>query len=100
MTDVRELTRTTDERFVGRMVNLQNAKITGTVPTGGFWIASDTERLFVLPADSHNVQVGQQVSIKGTVLELPNQMKNRLDKGKGAQDEEIYVYATEVKQAG
>jgi hypothetical protein len=36
----------------------------------------------------------------GTVLELPNQMKDRLDKGNGAQDEEIYVYATQVKQAG
>jgi hypothetical protein len=100
MTDVRELTRTTDERLVGRMVNLQNAKVASTVETGGFWVTSDNERLFVLPAESAKVQQGQQVSIMGTVLELPNQMKDRLDKGNGAQDEEIYVYATQVKQVG
>ena len=100
VTDLRELTRTTDERLVGRMVNLQNAKVSSTAPNGGFWITSDNERLFVLPSDRASVQEGQQVSIMGTVLELPNQMKERLDKGNGAQDEEIYIYATQVKQAG
>jgi hypothetical protein len=70
------------------------------VSTGGFWITSDSERLFVLPSDRTNVQQGQQVSIMGTVLELPNQMKDRLDKGNRAQHEEIYIYATQVKQAG
>jgi hypothetical protein len=100
MTDVRELTRTTDERLVGRTVNLQKATVSSTVASGGFWITSDDERLFVLPTDGATVQQGQQVSIMGTVLELPNQMKDGLDKGNGAQDEEIYVYATQVKQVG
>jgi hypothetical protein len=100
VTNLRELARTTDERLVGRMVNLQNANVTSTVSTGGFWITSDSERLFVLPSDRTNVQQGQQVSIMGTVLELPNQMKDRLDKGNRAQHEEIYIYATQVKQAG
>jgi hypothetical protein len=100
MTDLSELARTTDERLIGRMVNLQNAKVSSTVAMGGFWITSDDERLFVLPTDGTKVQQGQQVSIMGTVLELPNQMKDRLDKGTAAQDEEIYVYATQVKQVG
>lgn len=100
MTDIRELARSTDERLVGRMVNLQNAMVVSTVNSGGFWIKSDNERLFVLPSDGTKVQQGQQVSITGTVLELPNQMKDRLDKSNGAQDEEIYLYATQVKQAG
>jgi hypothetical protein len=101
MTDISELTRTTDERFVGRMVNLQNAKVASTVASGGFWIASeDNERLFVLPSDGAKVQQGQLVRIMGRVLELPNQMKDRLDTGNGAQGEDIYVYGTQVKQAG
>lgn len=82
------------------MVNLENARVDSVVQNGGFWIMADNERLFVLPSAGTTVQQGQQVSIMGTVLELPNRMTNRLDKSNAAHEEEIYVYATQVKQAG
>jgi hypothetical protein len=106
VTDIRQLATTTDERLVGRQVNLQKAHVAATMATGGFWIDAGEDRLFVLPSGdpqtghTSKVKQGDRVSIMGTVLELPNGMKNRLDENGAAMDEEIYVYANQIKPAG
>ena len=106
ITDIRQLATTTDERLVGRQVNVQNAQVDATTATG-FWVDAGEDRLFVLPAgDPHDPQTkdaeikqGDRVNIMGTVLGLPTRMKNRLDENGAAMDEEIYVYASQILPA-
>jgi hypothetical protein len=106
ITDIRQLATTTDERLVGRRVNVQNAHVDATTATG-FWVDAGEDRLFVLPAgDPHDPQTkhagikqGDRVNIMGTVLGLPAGMKSRLDENGAAMDEEIYVYASQILPA-
>jgi hypothetical protein len=106
LTDIRQLATTTDDRLVGRHVNVQNAHVDATTPTG-FWVDAGDDRLFVVPAaDPHDPQTenakvkqGDRVNIMGTVLGLPTGMKSRLDENGAAMDEEIYVYASQILPA-
>jgi hypothetical protein len=106
LTDISQLATTTDDRLVGRHVNVQNAHVDATTATG-FWVDAGKDRLFVVPsADPHdpqtkhaNIKQGDRVNIMGTVLDLPAGMKSRLDENGAAMDEEIYVYASQILPA-
>lgn len=95
ITDAAMLAQATDGSIVGRRVDLKNARVAATAPTG-FWINAGNERLFVLPADKAPVTQGQQVNVAGVVLELPAGMKDKLGTKTPAHDEAIYVYANQV----
>lgn len=105
VTDVNQLATASDTRLVGRRANLQNARVQSNLQNGGFWVSSGTgnERLFVVP-ENRNAQIsqGQTVTINGIILELPEGMRSRIggDSKMMTQDEEIYVFAQEVKQGG
>lgn len=98
LTDVNELAKVTDHRYVGRRVSLSSVRIDRTAKAGGFWIAVGGEHLYVLPTDQNaKVQAGETVSIDGRVLRLPKQMEDRIERSRHVGNEEIYVYATAVK---
>jgi hypothetical protein len=104
VTDMNQLATATDARLVGRRATLQNARGESNLQNGGFWVSTGTgsERLFVVP-ENRNAQIsqGQTVTINGIVLELPEGMRSRIGgDSRMAQDEEIYVFAQEVKQGG
>jgi hypothetical protein len=96
LTDLEMLTESVDSQLVGRFVNLRNVRISVVVKRG-FWIASDHEEVFVLPADETHPQPGQHVNIKGIVLRLPDGMTNRLGDYGAATNEIIYIYASQFR---
>jgi hypothetical protein len=97
LTNVSELASSADAGLIGRTVMIRNARINAVVASGGLWLASDTDNLFVLPGDESHVRQGQRVNIRGVVLELPEHMKGRLDDDIAARNEVIYVYATQIR---
>ena len=98
LTDVAELAKVADNRYVGRRVTLSSVRVDRTAKAGGFWITSGGEELYVLATDQNvKIQPGQTVSIDGRVLRLPEQMEDRIEKSKQVGNEEIYIYATAVK---
>jgi hypothetical protein len=96
LTDLEMLTESVDTRLIGRFVSLRNVQISVVVERG-FWIASDHEEVFVLPADEIHPQRGQHVNIKGIVLRLPDGMTNRLGDYRAASNEIIYIYASQFR---
>ena len=98
LTDLRMLAETTDERLVGRRVELHGGIVAATVPSGGFWLGQGDQRLFVLPAGDVDVKLGQDVHVSGVVLELPHGIRDRLGANAIARNENIYVYADRVSQ--
>jgi hypothetical protein len=97
ITDLRVLASSTDTEFVGRAVDIKRAPINAVGSTGGFWLDSDGDRVFVLTADETHFKRGQRVNLRGVVRQLPDEMKNRLDDYSAARDETIYIYATQVR---
>jgi hypothetical protein len=97
ITDLRVLASSTDTEFVGRAVDIKRALINTVASTGGFWLDSKGDRMFVLTADETHFTRGQRVNLRGVVLQLPDEMKNRLDDYPAARDETIYIYATQVR---
>lgn len=99
LTDLNMLAQSEDAALVGRVVNLQNARVASAAKDGGFWVNAGNDQLFVLPAkaDATKVSQGQTVSVSGTVLEMPDGLRDRLGDKKMVADEEIYVYATQIK---
>jgi len=97
LNDLEALATSTDERLVGRSVDLRNARITAIVYGGGFWVSAGGEQLFVLPGDETHLRRDQLVNFRGVVLELPRGAQNRLGDYTASRDEVIYVYATQVR---
>jgi hypothetical protein len=97
LTDVGMLANAADTKLVGQFVSLLDVRITTVVSPAGFWVASDSEELFVLPADEIHPQPGQRVNLKGVVLQVPDGMTNRLGDYGAARDEAIYVYASQFR---
>lgn len=97
LTDVDSLANSTDTELVGRFVSLRAVRISIGGSRLGFWITTDNEELFVLPADDVHPQPGQRVNIKGVVLQLPEGMRNRLGDYRAARDEAIYVYVSQFR---
>jgi hypothetical protein len=98
-TDLNALGGANGTGMVGNRVNLPNAKVERLEKNGGFWVSTpDGNQLFVLPS-SRDVKVkpGQTVNIQGYVMETPREMQNQMDKGGKKGDEDIYVYATQIK---
>lgn len=80
--------------YVGRTVKLENVTV-GQAAEKGYWVGTDGQRLFVLPADTtQTLNQGDTVTIHGTVLELPHTMRNRI--GDENRNEDIYVLARTV----
>jgi hypothetical protein len=99
ITDAQMLASSNDERLVGRRVELHNARVSSMASGNGFWISgTGNERVFVLPSEKMQVQIGQgqTVDITGVVLQLPNGMRERI--GDRSRDEDIYVYGNQVEQ--
>jgi hypothetical protein len=99
MTDLNRLAADEGKGAVGENVELKNARIAKVEPSGGFWVhGAGDERLFILPVDRSKpaVREGQTVSISGTVLELPNGIRNRLSDRTMARQEDVYVFASRV----
>ena len=84
-----------DEELVGRSVALQNARVTGVDPQGGFFVTSGDRHIFVLPAHdgAPTVSSGDTVTVSGHVLRMPRRMDDRLA-APGSLNDDIYVYAT------
>jgi hypothetical protein len=97
ISDLRVIASSADTVLVGRAVDIKNAPINAIASRGGFWLVSNGERVFVQTADETHFKRGQRVNLRGVVLELPDDMKNRLDDFSAAQDETIYIYATQVR---
>lgn len=95
--DLAALASSDDSTLVGRLVDLKNARISAVAAMRGFWVSSDDEQLFVLPGDAAHLRQGARVNIRGFVLELPEDMKDRLGDYLAARDEAIYVYANQVR---
>ena len=83
------------ERLVGRQVKLEGVRVTGTADKGGFFVNDAGNRVFVLPSGHAGVSDGKTVSIEGVVLQMPDDMDERLAPG-GDLNDEIYIYATSV----
>jgi hypothetical protein len=80
--------------YVGRTVKLENVTV-GQAAEKGYWVGSDSQRLFVLPADtSQTLNEGETVTIHGTVLELPHTMRARI--GDDNRNEDIYILARTI----
>ena len=96
VTDVNTLAQSNDLRMVGRRVNLSQATVSSKAGDGrGFWIGQGQQRLYVFPAEEMTVEVGDRVSIEGSVLRLPRNMQERV----GATGEEsVYVYARSIQK--
>jgi hypothetical protein len=89
-----------DERWIGRHVEIRNVRVSSITSGNGFWISGTcNERLFVLPSDKIQAEIGQgqDVDITGVVLELPNGMKERI--GDRHRDEDLHLYANQVERA-
>lgn len=85
---------------VGRGVDLNNVRVAEIEKDGGFWIRDEQgNRAFVLPQDHRGTTVpaGQQVSIRGVLLEMPNSMRDRLNATKDNKAD-LYVFATSIKR--
>jgi hypothetical protein len=96
LTDLETLTESADTQLVGRFVSLRDVRII-IVAARGFWVASDHEEVFVLPADETHPHPGQRVNVKGIVLRLPDGMTNRLGDYGAASNEVIYIYASQFR---
>ena len=93
-----------DEDLVGQRVNLAGVKVEATAKDRGFFVKTQQGSVFVLPAERGgqssgvSVQAGQEVSLNGVILQLPNEMKEKLSSTSGIDhlNRHIYIYATEV----
>lgn len=99
LSDLAAIARGTDD-LVGRHVNLTGVKVNKIAKDGGFFATTTAGTLFVLPSsgDKTGVQVGDTVSVKGVVLQLPSGMRESLNAAAGVKElnDDIYVYATSV----
>jgi hypothetical protein len=95
---VSTLTRGNAE-LVGRSVALQQARIVGVDPVRGYFVSSGGEHIFVLPAYEQipRLGAGEAVRIDGAVLRMPAAMEDRL-KAPGELNDDIYVYATNIRR--
>ena len=82
---------------VGQRIELKNLRVSGTASDGGFFVQSGDRHLFVLPAQPGQaaVRVGQTVQISGVILQMPDEMDDRL-KAPGELNDEVYLYATTI----
>lgn len=88
------------EVSVGRGVDLNNVRVAEIEQGGGFWISDPQgNRAFVLPQDHRGTKVsaGQQISLRGVLLEMPTGMRDRLNAAKDSKAD-LYVFATSIKR--
>lgn len=85
------------ERLVGRPVGLTSVRVDALADNGGFYVASGDRQIFVLPAQRGPFAAGDEVSIDGVVMEMPRKIEERL-KPSGELNDDIYIYALNVKQ--
>lgn len=98
ITDLHLLAQATDDSFVGRTVDIQQGEIMHASTSGGFWLRSGGEHLFVIPAEPVRLAVGQAVGVSGIVLAFPQGMKARSGESALVRDEHVYVLATQLKR--
>jgi hypothetical protein len=93
VTDPNQLAQGQGNDLVGRRVELDNVKIAGRTDQG-FWIDASGKRVFVMPSDkaTANVKEGQNAAVRGTVLEMPESLRNQVKA-----DTTIYIYADHVE---
>ena len=86
------------DELIGRSVSLQQARI-AAVDERGYFVMSGNQHVFVLPAQQFapRLGAGEAVRIDGTVLRMPDSMDERL-KAPGVLNDDIYVYATNVRR--
>jgi hypothetical protein len=83
---------------IGNRVLLDNVTVDAIETGGGFWVRdAQGHRAFVLPSDrdSHKLTSGTRVSVKGVLLSMPRELRNRLA-DEGHPRVTTYVYATTV----
>jgi hypothetical protein len=82
---------------VGQRVELKELRVSGTASDRGFFVQSGNRHLFVLPGNPGQaaIRVGQTVQISGVILQMPDEMDDRL-KAPGELNDEVYLYATAV----
>lgn len=93
VTDPNQLVQAQGKELIGRRVELNNVKVAGRTDQG-FWIEAAGKRIFVMPSNQAraNVKEGQNAAVHGTVLEMPEQMRNQVKA-----DTPIYIYADRVE---
>jgi hypothetical protein len=92
-----------DDDLVGRDVDLQGLNVEAVAKDGGFVVKTADGNLFVLPSreGTATVRAGDNVSVKGHVLQFPRRMRERVRESAastGDLNEDIYVYATQVSK--
>jgi hypothetical protein len=90
-----------DERLVGRQVDLGGLEVTGMASSGGgFFVGVGDRQVFVLPANQlTTVKTGDTVGVYGVVLRMPRDMAERLQNRQGL-NEDVYVYAPTIVTGG
>jgi len=102
ITDIGQLTSGQTSKLVGRDVKLSSAKVAQTTQQDRVWIQSPNgqERILVVAADGKsNVTNGQSVQVEGVVLQMPNTMRESLQKQGQNINDQIYVYASTIQKA-
>jgi hypothetical protein len=94
VTDAKQLAQGQPKDLVGKRVDLNNVTVAGTSDQG-FWISTPSgTRVFVMPSGKAKATVkeGQKVAVHGTVMEMPESLKNQVKA-----ETPIYVYADRVE---
>lgn len=87
-----------DVDFVGHEVNL-TVPVHAKAKDRGFFIKAGDGQVYVLPAfDQVDIaRSGEKVTLEGVVLQMPRQMRDRIEAPQSANDD-IYIYATDVSR--
>jgi hypothetical protein len=87
-----------DVDFVGHEVNL-TVPVHAKAKDRGFFIKAGDRQVYVLPAfDQVGIaRSGEKVTLEGVVLQMPRQMRDRIEAPQSANDD-IYIYAIDVSR--
>jgi hypothetical protein len=87
-----------DVDFVGHEVNL-TVPVHAKAKDRGFFVKAGDRQVYVLPAfDQVDIaRSGEKVTLEGVVLQMPRQMRDRIEAPQSANDD-IYIYATDVSR--
>jgi hypothetical protein len=98
LTEIDRIAAATPDQ-VGSQVRLTRTPVAKVAADHGFWIRGGSgDFVFVLPSRLDTALApGQQVDVRGVVLQMPKTMKEKLSPG-GDWNTDVYVYATDVER--
>lgn len=89
-----------DEDMIGRHANLSGVRVEAVARDRGFFAKAGDRLVFVLPAADQQpaVRQGDTVTLEGVILQMPRHMKDRLNAPAGEFNDDVYIYATQLKR--